>query len=62
MIKADKDSMVPERWGRGALASTHDAARHEGYDWYKKDLFGLKTADEAGKILFNSTDGTTFSH
>ena len=25
--------------------------------WYKEDLFGLKTADEAGKIFFNSTAG-----
>ena len=24
---------------------------------YKEDLFGLRTADEAGKILFNSTSG-----
>jgi palmitoyl-protein thioesterase len=25
--------------------------------WYTNDLFGLKTADENGKIFFNSTDG-----
>merc|ERR1711924_301139 len=28
---------------------------------YKNDLFGLKTADEAGKIKFETTLGTTFS-
>ena len=26
-------------------------------DWYINDNFGLKTADEAGKIFFNSTEG-----
>ena len=26
-------------------------------DWYKQDLFGLKTVDEAGKILFDTTNG-----
>ena len=26
-------------------------------EWYKKDLFGLKTADEAGKIMFDSSPG-----
>ena len=26
-------------------------------DWYTKDLFGLKTADEAGKIHFESFKG-----
>ena len=25
--------------------------------WYQKDLFGLRTADEAGKIMFDSTPG-----
>ena len=25
--------------------------------WYKDDLFGLRTVDEAGKIFFNSTTG-----
>ena len=25
--------------------------------WYTDDLFGLRTADEAGKILFNTTAG-----
>lgn len=25
--------------------------------WYTDDLFGLKTADEAGRILFNTTEG-----
>jgi palmitoyl-protein thioesterase len=26
-------------------------------EWYKQDLFGLKTVDEAGKIQFNTTTG-----
>ena len=26
-------------------------------NWYKSDLFGLKTADEAGKIHFETTPG-----
>ena len=26
-------------------------------DWYINDNFGLKTADEAGKIFFESTPG-----
>jgi len=25
--------------------------------WYQDDLFGLKTVDEAGKIVFNHTEG-----
>ena len=60
MIKADKDSMVypndGEWWGAFASDGTTRLAMKDT-DWYKKDLFGLKTADEAGKILFNSTDG-----
>lgn len=26
-------------------------------EWYKKDLFGLKTAEEAGKNFYESFDG-----
>lgn len=60
MIKADKDSMVypndGEWWGAFDSDGTTRLSMNETA-WYKDDLFGLKTADEAGKILFNSTDG-----
>jgi palmitoyl-protein thioesterase len=60
MIKAAKDSMVypndGEWWGAFDTDGKTKLAMNET-DWYKKDLFGLKTADEAGKIFFNSTTG-----
>jgi len=60
MIKAEKDTMVypndGEWWGSFAEDGKTKLAMNET-DWYKKDLFGLKTADEAGKIFFNSTTG-----
>ena len=62
MIKANADSVVVPRegewWGQydpaddsGSIFSMKETR------WYKEDLFGLKTADEAGKVLFNSTEG-----
>lgn len=62
MVKAAKDSMVypneNEHWG------AMDDAPHgnvilqmKDTKFYKQDLFGLKTADEAGKIFFEETDG-----
>ena len=60
MIKAEKDTMIypndGEWWGAFAADGTTRLAMKDT-NWYKEDLFGLKTADEAGKILFNSTDG-----
>merc|ERR1711934_1266511 len=60
MIKAMKDSMIypndGEWWGSFAADGKTRLAMNET-DWYKKDLFGLKTADQAGKIFFNSTTG-----
>jgi len=60
MIKADKDSMVypndGEWWGAFDTDGKTRLAMKDT-EWYKKDLFGLKTADEAGKIFFNSTTG-----
>jgi len=60
MIKAEKDSMVypndGEWWGAFDTDRKTRLAMNET-EWYKKDLFGLKTADEAGKIMFNSTKG-----
>jgi len=60
MIKAEKDSMIypndGEWWGAfDADGKTRLAMKDT--EWYKKDLFGLKTADEAGKIFYNSTKG-----
>jgi len=59
MIKADKDSMIYPNEGEwwGALDADKNVLKMKDTEWYKKDLFGLKTADEAGKILFNSTSG-----
>ncbi|KAK3236956.1 hypothetical protein CYMTET_52937 [Cymbomonas tetramitiformis] len=60
MIKAEKDTMIypndGEWWG---CFDTDGSTRLAMKDtrWYKEDLFGLKTADEAGKLFFNTTDG-----
>jgi len=60
MIKALKDSMVypndGEWWGAFDSDGKTKLAMNET-EWYKKDLFGLKTADEAGKIFFNTSKG-----
>lgn len=61
MIKAEKDSMVypneGEWWGHFEGGSLKNVLTMRETPWYKNDMFGLKTADEAGKILFNSTKG-----
>lgn len=61
MIKADNDSMVfpneGEHWGHYKDDSLTEVLTMRETQWYKQDLFGLKTADEAGKIIFNSTEG-----
>eukprot|EP00041_Stephanoeca_diplocostata_P004780 m.50170 g.50170 ORF g.50170 m.50170 type:complete len:301 (-) comp15360_c0_seq1:442-1344(-) len=61
MIKALKDTMVfpneGEWWGHFADNSLTTVLTMKETDWYKKDMFGLRTADEAGKILFNTTAG-----
>lgn len=60
MIKALKDSMVEpndgEWWGAFDSDGKTKLAMNET-EWYKQDLFGLKTADQAGKIFFNTTTG-----
>merc|ERR1712151_196961 len=60
MIKAEKDSMIypndGEWWGAFSADGKTRLAMKDT-EWYKKDLFGLKTADEAGKIFFNTTAG-----
>jgi palmitoyl-protein thioesterase len=61
MIKALKDTMVfpneGEHWGHFEDGGFHKVLTMRETDWYKKDLFGLKTVDEAGKIFFNTTAG-----
>jgi palmitoyl-protein thioesterase len=61
MIKAEKDTMVfpneGEWWGHFEDGSQSKVLTMKETKWYKDDLFGLRTADEAGKILFNSTTG-----
>lgn len=61
MIKAMGDSMVypneGEHWGHYADNSLSQILEMRDTLWYKEDLFGLKTVDEAGKIVFNHTEG-----
>jgi len=61
MIKAEKDSMVypneGEWWGHFKDNDLNTVLTMKETQWYQQDLFGLKTADEAGKIVFNSTAG-----
>merc|ERR1711981_1364442 len=60
MVKAMKDTMVypneAEHWGALADGSFKMLPMKETAV-YKNDLFGLKTADEAGKIKFETTAG-----
>jgi len=61
MVKALKDSMVypneGEHWGHFADDSFKTVLTMNQTRWYTEDLFGLKTADEAGKIHFETTPG-----
>lgn len=61
MIKAMKDTMVfpneGEWWGHYADNSLSKVLTMKETKWYTDDLFGLKTADEAGRIIFNTTSG-----
>lgn len=60
MIRAMGDTVVypniGEWWGAYDEDFTTILSMTET-TWYKNDLFGLKTADQAGRILFNSTEG-----
>lgn len=60
MIKANADSVVVPRegewWGQYDTDFETILTMKET-KWYKEDTFGLRTADEAGKIFFNSTEG-----
>mmetsp|Transcript_13607 Transcript_13607/g.30192 ORF Transcript_13607/g.30192 Transcript_13607/m.30192 type:complete len:346 (-) Transcript_13607:71-1108(-) len=61
MVKALKDSMVypneAEWWGQMDDGAYGKALEMKDTKWYKEDLFGLKTADEAGRIHFETTPG-----
>eukprot|EP00930_Biecheleria_cincta_P028845 TRINITY_DN20091_c0_g1_i2.p1 TRINITY_DN20091_c0_g1~~TRINITY_DN20091_c0_g1_i2.p1 ORF type:complete len:355 (+),score=78.35 TRINITY_DN20091_c0_g1_i2:79-1143(+) len=62
MVKALQDSMVypneAEWWGQLPDGSYKEKAlTMKATEFYKSDMFGLKTADEAGKIFFESTPG-----
>jgi palmitoyl-protein thioesterase len=60
MIKANSDSVVVPREGEwwGAYSDDYTTVlTMKETTWYKQDLFGLKTADEQGKLFFNSTEG-----
>ena len=59
MIKANADTVVVPREGEwfGAYDANYHLLGMRQTQWYKEDTFGLRTADEAGKVLFNSTDG-----
>lgn len=60
MIKANEDSVVVPREGEwwGAFDTDFETIlTMKETAWYKDDTFGLRTADEAGKIFFNSTQG-----
>mmetsp|Transcript_3597 Transcript_3597/g.9053 ORF Transcript_3597/g.9053 Transcript_3597/m.9053 type:complete len:388 (-) Transcript_3597:2-1165(-) len=61
MIKALQDSVVyPNEaswWGEFSDGSYTTLSHMRDTKLYHEDLFGLKTADQAGKIHFNFTDG-----
>merc|ERR1712166_478729 len=61
MVKALKDTMVfpneGEHWGTFADNSFKTVVAMKDTSVYKSDSFGLKTADEAGKINFETTAG-----
>jgi len=61
MVKAKGDTMVfpndGEWWGTFAPNSFSERLAMNETRMYKDDLFGLKTADEAGKVFFESTEG-----
>jgi palmitoyl-protein thioesterase len=63
MIKALKDTMIfpneGEHWGHFADGSLKTVLTMKETKWYSEDLFGLRTADEAGKIFFNTTTGAS---
>jgi palmitoyl-protein thioesterase len=61
MVKALGDTMVfpneGEHWGGFADGSYETVLRMNETDWYRRDTFGLRTADEAGRVRFEETKG-----
>jgi len=63
MVKALGDTMVYPNEGEwwGHFADGSDNYKHvlkmNETAWYKDDLFGLRTADQAGKLFFETTPG-----
>ncbi len=61
MVKAEKDTMVfpneGEWWGAFADGTDKSVLPMNQTAWYKNDMFGLRTADQKGKIFFESTTG-----
>jgi len=61
MVKAEGDTMVfpndGEWWGQYSDGTYTTKLQMKDTRLYKEDLFGLRTADEAGKIHFESTTG-----
>eukprot|EP00941_MAST-03F_sp_MAST-3F-sp1_P005517 g5517.t1 len=60
-VKALGDTMIfpneGEHWGTFADNSYTTILKMADTDYYKRDLFGLQTADKAGKIHFEETKG-----
>ena len=61
MVKAMGDTMVfpneGEWWGHFKDGNMKEVVPMNQTEWYTEDLFGLKTADQAGRIHFESTPG-----
>ena len=62
-IEGTEDTVVWPRAGEQWSAVAPGYPKHVAIapmketKWYTEDTFGLKTADEAGKIVFDSTPG-----
>jgi palmitoyl-protein thioesterase len=59
MIKAKNDIVVVPNEGEwfGAYDENYNLQEMKQTNWYLADTFGLRTADENGKIVFNTTEG-----